>query len=251
MHESAPGQRPERGPAHVGVCPVLKVIEQVQQDDRVAILAVDLEDSLHRVAPAEQHLPVRRLQVRPAGHEPVHHGLAVRQAVLQREPVDGADRVALIDLLQAGLQHGRGQRPLPARAAREVDQAPLQFRAALDEDREILPIAAAVHAGSRPSAASRRLASFMPNGVGSQGSSSDPVLDGRVAPKLQPRRVAKTFHGVHTGTLLASGSTWTGQALGGVSCPGSSGRSPERRCWCSGWRPGDADLAGADRLRRW
>jgi len=40
------------------------------------------------------------------------------------------------DLLQADLQHGRGQRPLPARAPREVDQVPLQVRAALDEDRE-------------------------------------------------------------------------------------------------------------------
>ena len=122
MHESAPGQRPERGPAHVGVRPVLQVIEQVQQDDRVAVLAPDLEDPLHRVAPAEQHLPVRRIQVRSAGHEPVHHRLAVRQAVLQGEPVDGADHIGLLRLLQAGLEHGRGQRPLQARAAREVDQ---------------------------------------------------------------------------------------------------------------------------------
>ncbi len=107
---------------------------------------------------------------------------------MQREPVDGADRVALIDLLQAGLQHGCGQRPLPARAAREVDQVTLQVRAALDEDREILPTATAVHAGSRPSAASRRLTSFfMPNGSGSSGSSSDQYSTGE-----SPRNATQT-----------------------------------------------------------
>ena len=186
MHESPLGQRPQCGPAHVGVRAVLQVIEQVQQDDRLAGFAPDLEDPLHRVAPAEQHLPVCRIQVRPAGHEPVHHRLAVWQAVLQCEPVDGADRIGLL-YLQAGLEHGRGQRPFQARTAGEVDQVPLQFRAALDEDSEPLLAGAAVHAGCRPSAASRRLISFWPNGSGSSGSSSDQYSTGE-----SPRNATQT-----------------------------------------------------------
>jgi hypothetical protein len=49
------------------------IINQVQQDDRAAVLAPDLEDPLHRAAPAEQHLPVRRIQIRSAqrGQTPV------------------------------------------------------------------------------------------------------------------------------------------------------------------------------------
>jgi hypothetical protein len=180
------GQRPERGPAHVGVRAELQVIEQVQQDDRLAVLAPDLEDPLHGVAPAEQYLPVRRIQVRSAGYKPVHHRHAVRQAVLQCEPVDGADRIGL-QIFQAGLEHGRGQRPFQARTAREVDQVPLQFRAALDEDGEPLLAAAAVHAGCRPSAASRRLTSFWPNGSGSSGSSSDQYSTGE-----SPRNATQT-----------------------------------------------------------
>jgi hypothetical protein len=61
---------------------------------------------------------------------------------------------------------------IQARAAGEVDQVPLQFRAALDDAGELLPTATAVHAGSRPSAARRRLTSLRPNGLGSSGSSS-------------------------------------------------------------------------------
>ena len=77
-------------------CAVLQVIEQVQQGDRVPVLGADLEEPFHRIAPAEQHFPVRRGQVRPAGHEPVHHGIAARQPVLQREPVGDAYRLGLV-----------------------------------------------------------------------------------------------------------------------------------------------------------
>ncbi len=140
VQESAPRQWAEGGRANIGVRAVFQVIDQVQQDDRFPVSAEDLEDPLHRVPPAEQHLPVRRGQVRPGGHEPVHHGLAVWQAVLQREPVDDPDRLALVQLsFRTGeLQQGGGQRPLEARPLRELDQIPFQIRAALDEQSELL-----------------------------------------------------------------------------------------------------------------
>ncbi len=147
MHESALGQPTESGRAHVGVHAVLQVIEQVQQDERVAVLMVDLEDPLHRVAPAAQHLPISRGQIRPAGQELVQHGLAVRQAVLKHEPVDDADRFALAQLLVGigGLEHELLQMPFEPRAEREIDQGPLQFRAALDERGDRRLAATVVH----------------------------------------------------------------------------------------------------------
>ncbi len=66
------------------------------------------------------------------------HGLGVRQKVLEREPVDDADRFALAQLLIGigGLEHELLQMPFEPGAEREVDQGPLQFRAALDEGGE-------------------------------------------------------------------------------------------------------------------
>jgi len=90
------GQRAESGRARVGVRAVLPVIEQVQQDERVPVLAADLEDPLHRVAPAAQHLSVRLGEIGPAGEELVQYGPAVRQGVLKGEPVDGVDGFALV-----------------------------------------------------------------------------------------------------------------------------------------------------------
>jgi hypothetical protein len=96
VREPAFGKPGEGGRAHVGVRAVLQVVDQVEQGDRVPVLAADLEDSLHRVVPAAQYLAVGRGQVRSAGRELVQHGLAVRQAVLKREPVDDADRFATL-----------------------------------------------------------------------------------------------------------------------------------------------------------
>jgi hypothetical protein len=125
----------ESGRAHVGVHAVLQVIEQVQQDERVPVVTADLEDPLHRVAPAAQHLPISRGQLRSAGQEPVQYGLAGGQAVLKRGPVDDGDRLALTQLVVGlgGLEHELFQIPLEPRAEREFDQGSLQFRAALDE----------------------------------------------------------------------------------------------------------------------
>jgi hypothetical protein len=141
------GQRAESGRAHVGVRSVLQVINQVQQDERVAVPATDLEDPVHRVAPAAQHLPVSRAQIRPAGQELVQHRLAVRQAVQKREPVDGVDRLVLDQhILGTGaLHHEPLQMPFHPRAKREVDQDPLQLCATLDEAGERRLIAALVH----------------------------------------------------------------------------------------------------------
>jgi hypothetical protein len=61
------------------------------------------------------------------------------------------------------------------------DALPLQFRAALDEASEILRAATAVHTGSRPSAASRRLTSLRPSGSGFLGLLFRPVLDRGIA----------------------------------------------------------------------
>src|SRR5262249_31095697 len=103
--------------------------------ERVPVLTADLEDPLHRVAPAAQHLPISCGQIRPAGQELVQDGTAVRQAALEREPVDDADRLAPAQLLPGigGLEHELLQLPFESRAEREIDQGPLQFRASLYE----------------------------------------------------------------------------------------------------------------------
>ena len=117
------------------------------------MLTVDLEDPLHRVAPAAQHLPISRSQIRPTGQELVQYGLAVRQAVLKREPVDDADRFALAQLLVGigGLEHELLQMPFEPRAEREIDQGPLQFRTALDEGGKRRLAATVVHGQSATS----------------------------------------------------------------------------------------------------
>ena len=147
VHGPAFGQSAEGGRAHIRIRAVVQVIEKVQQDDRVPVLTADLEDPLHRVAPAAQHLAVSRGQVRSAGQEPVQHGLAVRQAVLKREPVDDANRFALAQFSfgACGLQHEECQMPFEPRPAGEVDQGPLQFRAAPDEEGDRCLVAAIVH----------------------------------------------------------------------------------------------------------
>ncbi|MGH3200128.1 MAG: hypothetical protein ACRDNT_30380, partial [Streptosporangiaceae bacterium] len=61
----------------------------------------------------------------------IRPGVAVaRQAVLQRQPVDGADRPGLVPLCfgVGGLQQSGGRWPLEARAVHELDQLPLQVR---------------------------------------------------------------------------------------------------------------------------
>jgi len=147
VHESVLGQRPESDRTHVGVRPVLQIINKVQQDERVPVFAADLEDPFHRVAPAAQHLPVSHAQIRPAGQELFQHGLAVRQTVLKCEPVDGGDRFVLDQQLLGTdvLPHGPFQVPFEPRAEREADQGPLQFRAPLDEPGERRLVATVVH----------------------------------------------------------------------------------------------------------
>ena len=124
--------------------------------------------------------------------------LAAADTVLRAALFDDSARQRASRLLhlRGNLPRPSGNRPghqaLPgartqARAAGEVDQVPLQFRAALDEDSEALPAVAAVHVGSRPSAASRRLTSFWPNGSGSSGSSSDQYSTGE-----SPRNATQT-----------------------------------------------------------
>src|SRR5262249_40944645 len=147
IHESAPGQPAESGRVHVGVRLVLQVIEQVQQDERVRVLTVDLENPLHRVVPAAQHLPIGRGQIRSASQELVQHGLAVRQAALKREPVDDANRFTLAQLLPGidGLEHELLQLPFESWAEREIYQGPLQFRASRYEGGKRRIAATAVH----------------------------------------------------------------------------------------------------------
>jgi hypothetical protein len=67
--------------------------------------------------------------------------------VLKREPVDDGDRFALAEFPfgTCGLQDEPRQVPFEPRAACEVDQGALQFRAALDEGRKRHPVAAIVH----------------------------------------------------------------------------------------------------------
>jgi hypothetical protein len=148
VHEPALGQLAESVRAHVGVHAVLQVIEQVQQHNRFLVLAADLEDPLHRFMPAAQQLTVSRSQVRPTGQELVQHGLAARQAVLEREPVDDADRFSLAQHRPGtrGLPYEQRQVPFKPRAACEVDQGTLQSGASLDEGAERWLAATMVHA---------------------------------------------------------------------------------------------------------
>jgi hypothetical protein len=78
--------------ANIGIRSVLQVIDQIQQDERVPVLGSDLEDPLYQAVPATQHLPVGRIQSGLAGQEAVKHGVAVRQAMLKREPVNAIGR---------------------------------------------------------------------------------------------------------------------------------------------------------------
>lgn len=119
----------------VSVSAVLQVVDQVQQDDGILFLALDLEDTLDRITPAEQHLPVDRRQVLPSGDEPVHHARTVRQAVPQDEVVDDPDRLALVQLplRPRGLQQKGRQPPVEAGALPEGDQLPFQFGTAFNE----------------------------------------------------------------------------------------------------------------------
>ncbi|WP_251067097.1 hypothetical protein [Streptomyces sp. ISL-36] len=98
VKESPFGHSAEYRPPDIRVRAVLQVVDKVQQDDGIPVLALDLEDALDRVTPAEQHLPVGRGQVLPHGDEPVHHGRTVRQAVPQDELVGDPDRLALVQL---------------------------------------------------------------------------------------------------------------------------------------------------------
>lgn len=67
MKESPLGYSTERRPPDIRLRAVLQVAYQVEQDDGVAVLALDLEDALDRVTPAEQHLPVAAVKpFRPA-----------------------------------------------------------------------------------------------------------------------------------------------------------------------------------------
>jgi hypothetical protein len=102
IDEPALGQPAEGARAHVGVRAVLQVIEQVQQDDRRPVLADDLEEPLGRIVPAPHHIAVGRAQVRSSGQKLAQHGLAVRQPVLEREPVDEAGRITLVQHLAGG-----------------------------------------------------------------------------------------------------------------------------------------------------
>jgi hypothetical protein len=83
----------------------------------------------------------------PTGQELLQHGLAIRQAVLKREPVDDVDRFALAQASFGicGIPHERRQMPFERRAADEVDQSTLQLCAALDKGGERCPVAAIVH----------------------------------------------------------------------------------------------------------
>jgi hypothetical protein len=67
--------------------------------------------------------------------------------VLEREPVDHFDRLVLGQLLVGTgcLEHDPLQVPFEPGAEREVDQGPLQFRAALDERAERRLPAPVVH----------------------------------------------------------------------------------------------------------
>src|SRR5262249_6355390 len=67
------------------------------------------------------------------GQELAQDGIPVRQAALEREPVDDSDRLAPAQLLPGigGLEHELLQLPFESRAEREIDQGPLQFCASL------------------------------------------------------------------------------------------------------------------------
>ncbi|WP_240799058.1 hypothetical protein [Streptomyces sp. A0958] len=80
----------------VGVGAVLEVVQQVEQEQGVAVPAPYLEEPLHRVTPGQHHLPVGIGQGRSPGDETVGDRVAVRKAVLQQEVVDDVGRGRLV-----------------------------------------------------------------------------------------------------------------------------------------------------------
>jgi hypothetical protein len=94
-----------------------------------------------------QHVPVSRAQIRPTGQELVQRGLAVRKAVLKREPVDGVDRFVLDQYLTGtgALPHEPLQMPFERRTEREAHQDP--FSSALLSIRQVSGGRTASHPG--------------------------------------------------------------------------------------------------------
>ncbi len=75
------------------VDPVGQLVDEIDRDDRLVIPLADLEDSLHHVAPAEQHLAIGFGELRMRRDEGLHDGTPAGKRALQDEVVDDVDEL--------------------------------------------------------------------------------------------------------------------------------------------------------------
>ena len=134
-------QRLERPPAEVGPRPVGELVEEVEQQHGIAVLARDLEQPFHDVLPAQQHVPFGGGQLRVIRDELLDHGGPRRQPVLQREMVDGHGEHGLVGHQPAGELPRDDSRELAVEPVgqREVHQHPFEGPRPLDQVHAIPP----------------------------------------------------------------------------------------------------------------
>ncbi|WP_344832738.1 hypothetical protein [Nonomuraea dietziae] len=116
-HEHAGVERLEGVLAQVGVGGVGELVDQVVQDERGTRDGADLEDALDDVLPTEHHRPLGLVQLGPLGQEPVDQQVAARQAVLQREVVEGQRGGRLVRDDPVGEESAVHQAELPGEPA--------------------------------------------------------------------------------------------------------------------------------------
>lgn len=125
----------QRGRAAVGAGAVGQLVDQVPEDQGVAVAALDGEDPFDDVAPAEEHRALRLGQLRVVVDEVLDEGAAVVETVLEEEGVEGVGGLAFVgdaDVAEAGLERvADGAAVAPA--AGELEQRGLEVDAAVDE----------------------------------------------------------------------------------------------------------------------
>ena len=93
--ERAATERAEHTGAEVRPHPVPQLVDEVPEDEHVAVAAAHLKEPLDHGLPPEKHLSLGVGQVGAGGHKLLHHGLAVPQPVLQHEVVENGDQPAI------------------------------------------------------------------------------------------------------------------------------------------------------------
>jgi hypothetical protein len=102
----------------------------------IAIPLADLEDSLHHVAPAEQHLAIGFRELRMRRDEGLHDGTPTGKRTLQDEVVDDVDELGfinIIDLTAGACPECLVKLPREAPRTGELDQLALEVTAMIQQ----------------------------------------------------------------------------------------------------------------------